>query len=227
MSGEVQGPGKADHAVEDKQAGQQQFEQEEAELVCVEVLKVFDFVFQQEEREDICVNIPASAGPLPDRATVQCTVVDVQCVEMPPRQFFPPPREGFANVTLLFTVKLQFQIIAPDGRVVFTFQHTFTFMKTVTLCAPKGTEVQCEVVNQFCGPTAITPLCQICTELVLCVIIQSKARVKLLIPAFGFCQPRPGMVLPKPVVECPPPDLFPPQCPPFDEVFGTTSRQEQ
>lgn len=193
---------------------------DEAELVCLEVLKVYDFVFQQEDRDDICVPIPAAAGPIPPGATVECEILSVECVEMTPRLFFPPPQEGFANITLLFTVTLQIRLLRADGTEFFVFQRVITFMKTVTMCAPEGTEIQCEIGGQFCGPAAITAAGQVCLEVVLCALIQAKARVKLLIPAFGFCQPRPAMVLPKPVVTCPPEPLFPPQCPLPEELFS-------
>ena len=55
---------------------------------------------------------------------------------------------------------------------------------------------------------------QVCCEVDLCLLIQSKALVKLLVPAYGFCVPAPCVTLPKPPLVCPPENLFPPQCVP-------------
>jgi hypothetical protein len=54
---------------------------------------------------------------------------------------------------------------------------------------------------------------QVCCPVNLCLLIQSTALVKLLVPTYGFCVPAPCVVSPSPPFPCPPSPLYPPQCP--------------
>ncbi len=99
------------------------------------------------------------------------------------------------------------------------FWRTFSFTKTVTLCSPEGTETQCEIPSYSCGPCVLTQDHKVCCTFILCILVQAKAEVKLLVPAYGFCVPAECVEVSPEFPECPPENLFPPQCLP--PVAGT------
>lgn len=182
------------------------------EIVCIETTKVYDFCYQVERRDNVCFPLPPSCKPLAG-ATVACTVTDVQCVEVPPR--VPITTPGFFNVTLLITVTATIEIYNPGSTTpTCDFSVTFSFTKTVTLCAPDGTVVDCTVPSYSCGPCILTPAGQVCCTFFLCVMIETNATVKLLIPAYGFCVPAECVQFSPEFPECPPTNFFPPQCTP-------------
>jgi len=178
------------------------------EIACIQTTKVYDFCFQQESREDVCFPIPTDlTNPPVPGATITCTVDNVTCTVL---SVTPSGVDGFANVTLLITVSITFSWTNPDNTTG-SFTDTFSFTKTVTLCAPDGTNVTCEIAASRCGPSYLLNN-QICTQIDLCILIESLALVKLLVPAYGFCTPSECVVLPKPPLACPPSPLYPPQC---------------
>ncbi|QIA26439.1 hypothetical protein DYI95_001825 [Thermaerobacter sp. PB12/4term] len=183
---------------------------EPTEIVCIETVKVYDFCFQTDRRENVCFPIPAAFQGILPSDLVTCEIVQVTCQEVSRQE--DPNNPGFADVTLLVTVTMQFTIRRNDN-VVAQFEDSFGFLKTVLLCAPEGTVIQCESAGSRCGPCVIING-QVCCEVDLCLLIQSKALVKLLVPAYGFCVPAPCVTLPKPPLVCPPENLFPPQCVP-------------
>jgi hypothetical protein len=181
------------------------------EIVCIEVTKVYDFCFQSESRENICFPIPASCGTVPPGTTATGTVTSVTCST---QSISPiPSQPGFANVTLLITVTESLTLTAPDGTTLCTFSGQFFFLKTVTLCAPTGVSVTCSAPASAVGPCVIIGS-EVCCTVNICLLIQSAALVKLLVPSYGFCVPAPCVVAPSPPFPCPPSPLFPPQCAP-------------
>ncbi len=180
------------------------------EIVCIETTKVYDFCFQVERRDNVCFALPESCNPDPG-ATVVCTVTNVTCTEVPPR--VPLTTPGFFNVTLLITVSANIKIYNPSATTpTCDFDVTFSFTKTVTLCAPDGTDVDCTVPAYSCGPCILTPADQVCCTFLLCVLVETEAIVKLLVPAYGFCVPAECVQVSPEFPECPPTGLFPPQC---------------
>jgi len=124
----------------------------------------------------------------------------------------PPDAQGRSNVSFAFIVTVRVKI-TKDSTVIFDKTKDLGFTKTVVLCAPAGTFTECKVVSTACGPCIIVGN-QVCCTYELCIIFQSLAVVKLLVPTFGFCVPKEcEQVSPAPPFVCPP-DLFPPQCPP-------------
>lgn len=181
------------------------------EIVCIETTKVYDFCFQVERRDNVCFALPECCHPAAG-ATVYCTINTVTCTEVSRTPLTIP---GFFNVTVLLTVAATITIFNPGATTpTCDFDVSFSFTKTVTLCAPDGTTVDCKVPSFSCGPCILTPSNQVCCTFVLCVLIETEAEVKLLVPAYGFCVPAECVEVSPEFPECPPTDLFPPQCAP-------------
>jgi len=187
---------------------------EPTEIVCIETLKVYDFCFQNDTIENACFAIPAACmPPVSSAVTVVCSITDIDTVVVARTPLPPPAPTGFARITIRIIITLTFQLIKPDGSTLCRFTAQFPFVKTVALCAPVGTDVAVEVRASRCGPCFILGGTQVCCEIDLCLLIQSRAVVKLLVPAYGFCVPAECVELPKTPLPCPPEPLFPPQCP--------------
>lgn len=185
---------------------------------CIEVPKVYDFCFQRERRESVCFNLCPGCRP-PVGSTVRCTILFgpptnplTFCREVSRTQ---PDKRGFSNVTVAVQVTARIEILDPQGKVIpqcTIAQATFPFTKTVTLCAPVGTEIICTIADAAC--TCVLFADQVCCSFDLCLIFQSVAVVKLLVLSLGFCEPvECAEIQPVPPVVCPPVPLFPPQCP--------------
>ncbi|MDI3270354.1 MAG: hypothetical protein QJR00_06585 [Bacillota bacterium] len=179
------------------------------EIVCIETLKVYDFCMQTDTRDNLAYSIPTTCGTIPAGSTATCQVGDVSCQEVS-RQ--PSSVSGLWDVTLLINAPIWFKITDSNGNVVCRFQEWVRWVKTTTLCAPDGTEVVCHAASSQCGPAILTDT-QVLTALSICLLIQSRAMVKLLVPSYGFCAPSECAVLPTPPVSCPP-ELYPTQCTP-------------
>lgn len=182
------------------------------EIVCIEVRKVYDFCFQTESFDTVCTDLPEQCEWRQGQAaSAECFVKDVDCREIQRT----PIADGLANVTLVVRVKRIIKVFDNEGNLICRFENTLNRVKTVTLCAPEGTKIDCEATSISCGPCFISDD-QVCCALSLCLLIQSTAKVKLLVPSFGFCVPSECVTAPTPPVECPPEFLFPPQCEPVD-----------
>lgn len=179
------------------------------EVVCIETTKVYDFCFSTQTQDMVTIPIPATCGVPPVGSTVTATVSGVDCTVI---SITPIAGSGgFANVALLVEVTLALTLLSPTGTTLCTFTGAFSFMRTVTLCAPSGVTVQCETPATAIGPTVIVGTTVLVT-VSLCLLIESVATVKLLVPSYGFCVPAPCVVSPSPPFVCPPSPLFPPQC---------------
>jgi hypothetical protein len=174
---------------------------------CIQVTKVYDFCFSTETRDNLCFPIPASCGTLPSGTTCTVSVTSVSCTTVSST----PVANGFANVTLLVTVDLSISLFAPSGATICTFTGTFSFFKTIVLCAPDGTTITCQAPSNAVGTCVIIGN-DVCSIVTICLLIQSVATVNLLVPTFGFCTPAPCVVAPSPPFACPPSPLYPPQC---------------
>lgn len=171
------------------------------EIVCIAVPKVYDFCFQQETGLTNCVSF---TGTIPTSAT--CTITSVTCTAGTP---VPTGIDGFSTVSIVVAVQYT---ITYDTTVSPT--QTFIFTKTVTMCAPTGTTADCTMTSVTCGPCTVVPTgtltFNICCGFNICLIVETTADVKLLVPAYGFCTPAPCRTGGFP--PCPPFPLFPPQC---------------
>lgn len=120
------------------------------------------------------------------------------------------------RVKVLIKGTLTVQLLNDMGQVVCTSKPIpFAVTQNFLLCAPEGTELDCEVFAD-CEATLITSndLTLLEISVMLCVDIQMEADVKLEIEA-KFCTPREEIA--EPIALCPT-NEFPPQCP---EVFPT------
>lgn len=203
------------------------------EIDCLVVEKVFDQCF----KEDIIYRsfaIPTGVGSpcenvdlaRVDRVTCQvlsaeCAVVDVSA----------PIQDNTRIVTVRQDAELQIELWDDDPPVpvlLCTFTESITdFFNQVLLYVPPpgvlfgpagGPFVFCEVVNYTCFGIPETvppgdPVSNVIITVKLCKVIEVTAFVKLLVPVYGFCVPRPCEAAPQQIeIECPPIDsLFPPQ----------------
>ncbi|MEW6182377.1 MAG: hypothetical protein AB1500_04260 [Bacillota bacterium] len=184
------------------------------EVVCIETFKVYDFCYQVDSREQ-CFTLPerCEAFPFPPGSVAECEIAGTPtCFET---SRTAPDENGRADITFAASSTIRIIIRDPNGTVLCEFNKTINFTKTVVLCAPEGTVTDCAVVDAACHCVLIGE--QVCCSVDLCILIQSRAVVKLLVPSFGFCVPAPcEEVSPAPPVVCPP-VLFPPQCTPVKE----------
>jgi hypothetical protein len=178
------------------------------EIDCIEVNKVFDFCFNS-NTQDVNFPIPSSCGTVPAGSTAEASITSVDCKT---HSVTPIANSGgFAHVTIIVTVTVSITITAPDGTTLCTFSGTYSFHETVTLCAPDGVTVTCNSPNGAILLSVIMPD-EVRSTVAVCLLIQSMALVKIMVPTYGYCIPSECEVLPFPPFDCPPASLFPPQC---------------
>ncbi|MBX5477309.1 MAG: hypothetical protein IRZ18_09345 [Clostridia bacterium] len=178
------------------------------EIVCIETRKVYDFCFQTDRLNNLIIPLPDNCPPGGISADVLTGEATCQVTAFQPVD----GTSGLANVSLIVIIPAIVQVVNAQGTILCQFETTITFTKTVTLCAPEGTSVDCRMVA---GNEAVVLVGRnVHLSLTICLLIESTAQVKLLVPSFGFCVPSECVTLPSPPVECPPENLFPPQCTP-------------
>lgn len=201
---------------------------------CIRVEQVFDFGFKPISFTD-CFEIRRGQCPpgIPAGSTATCRVRTAECELV---QVGPPDAQGIRTVTVRITVEKEISVFDPSGALLCTIPVTSVIHETTSLFAPEGTEIQCEVTAD-CGPCEVTPVEQnlhnggngeplpgaaeglqsqtrtviaiICCQQGVCLLLESKAFVKLCVPAEP-CEPRP---LVQALPPCPPPPLPPPPFP--------------
>ncbi len=184
---------------------------------CIEVFKVFDQC-AGEELLGRCVRAADFCTvPIPDDATISCTVVPntARCFFIGFGDFNPP---FFRPVLVQNQVDIEVTITDAAGTVICgPFVITLEGIFQAQMWAPPGTLVQCQViaVGDCTCDLATDPITGdqlICCRLKVCKEIQIKALVKLLVPSYGFCELDPCVPVPQPFFPCPPEQpLFPPQ----------------
>ncbi len=203
------------------------------EIDCMVVEKVFDQCF----KEDVIIRsfaIPTGLGSPCENVDltrvdrVECAVISAECFVV---DVSPPISDNIRIVTvrqeIQITISLYDDSFTPPV-LLCSFTETITdFFNQVQLYVPPsgvlfgpggGPFVFCEVVNFtcYCSPETVPPgdpvTSVICTVKV-CKVIEVTAFVKLLVPVYGYCIPRPCEAAPQQIeIECPPVDtLFPPQ----------------
>ncbi len=195
------------------------------EIVCIDVCKVYDMCSQIEPI------LATFTKRVPQGATrVECEIVPTPtescrpffdknnnnnnnthvfstCEEVPNSR--RPLEDGLAAVTVLVNAVIRLTFFNSQGTVIDEeFVNLEAVIKQVVLCAPEGTEIICHVVDGSCSCVIIN--CDVRCTINLCVIIQSEAKVKLMVPSYGFCTPLPCEAPPPPPPGCILP--FPPQC---------------
>lgn len=151
------------------------------EVVCIAVDKVFDFCFQ----EQVCTRtVPVS---LPMNTPVGCTLqpanATCQVVGEP-----KPLDGGLAQVTLQITVPATVQIGTQAPMPV-----NFVCFRSLQLNMPPGSTIDCDVSGScFCALVDANGdefSDELFCQANLCIVLETTARVKLLVPALGLCTP--------------------------------------
>lgn len=184
------------------------------QIECIVVDKVYDSCFQRESLplEKICVMVdtdsfaPGEIVPcILDNAAISCTEIERT-----------PLGNGFFEVVLAFNIN-NLMIQNPNNpQEILPFEVT-PFIKTLTLCCPEGTYVDCSestIIRCICIVKSITPVeggfgfqVIIVCQIAVCLVFKCISRVQLLVPSYGFCVPAPCIALPG---VCPP--ALPAQC---------------
>lgn len=182
------------------------------ELTCILALKVFDWCVKPISETD-CFAIPAACNPpVPATATATCQIVSLTASIVAQT----PGPDNIHTVTA--RVDKSKQITIRDGGVVLcTFTVNATSFHTTSLYAPPGTTKQVEVTGE-CGPCQISQDGRtVCCEETICLQFESKAPIKICVPA-ELCVPRvctqsqppcPPTPPPQAVVLCPTPSPTP------------------
>lgn len=202
---------------------------------CILTEKVFDQCF----KEDVIVRsftVPTGPGQacagvdLAQVDRVDCQVVSATCQVINVGPPLPPPAPPFNRiVTVQQDIVIEVCLVdeTPLGDVVLCcFTETVTEFNSVVLYVPEpgalfgpagGPFVFCEIVGSLCycnlalSPIGVPVGNVICT-IKVCKVIEVTAFVKLLVPTYGYCVPRPCLAAPQEEeLICPPEDLFPPQ----------------
>jgi hypothetical protein len=177
-------------------------------IECIVVEKVYDSCFQVDQRtRDIIVTTDAAGsfptGPFAVGDIVECGLtegLDISCTEI---SRTPTTEPGFYTVSLVISVPVT---LTNPNAVTETVDTVFTFTKAVTLCAPEGTQINCEesslllcscVITSVDEGVSITVTC----DIQICVVLKSTLVVQLLVPSYGFCIPAPCVTIPG---VCPP-----------------------
>lgn len=195
------------------------------EIVVIEARKVFDFCFQEDLIER-CFFVPGLSN---GAVVTQCEIVEVDCQEIMDREPIAD-HDGLALVSIQVVLTLSITIVPAPHAMPITVTRQIAFPKRVVLCAPTGTEVRCDVRGTcICtiqpqvvppvppvppGPPVAEP--NICCTIQLCIVVQSTADVKVLVPSFGIVMPQECRTAAAAFGGCPP--LPPDICPPIGNV---------
>ncbi len=185
-----------------------------AEIACIGTKKVYDFCIQTITTQ-VCFAIPTEQE-IGRAAPITCEIFGNKCTLRSRRQLPPVPGlnlAGFARLAFDVCFQLQIAIRLKNGFDV-TVVTERCIKREAAIYAPVGTTVVCNVIQQTCDPCRFSRIVdnvptEVCCDIALCLEIQPSARVKLLVPSYGFC-------IPSECVEfgglpCPPGPLFPPQ----------------
>ncbi|TCK04344.1 UNVERIFIED_ORG: hypothetical protein BDK47_10820 [Anoxybacillus amylolyticus] len=196
----------------------QQFDPE-----CIQVCKVYDWTTHVVQlAQDITFTFPAGSLDGVTVSQVNCSITLLECAEDAPRRDIECTVGNqivtLQAVTLSKVIQVVLEVTGTNATgaqvTVVSNPALITTSEEVILCAPEGTTVCCNAVqNTFntCRVGAFTQSgnsitanisIRICQSIVVTfeVILEVAAR---------FCQPRPEIICEE---ECPV-DVFPPQCP--------------
>lgn len=162
------------------------------EIVCIKTKKVFDFCFQQDLVERV---FPVTEPGVPSNVDgiIECNVTQTRCTELGRNEV--PDKPGFYAVSLQVSVNCAFTVATSNGGQE-TFARTFTLPKTVVLCTPAGTHLECDV-SAVCTCTLESQQrpagfsTDIVSSLQLWLVVTSYAEVAMLVPSYGLCTPAP------------------------------------
>jgi hypothetical protein len=196
----------------------------QAETICIRTTKVYDWCFKNGTTTFVITDLtfPVDTSTV---AGVECSISDIACAEIDRNQ----SGGGIAVVTLRKQATFDLTFVDANGvpvpviigGVEFTTQsRTRFFDEFVQVCAPVGTDVNCEITDVGCRSTLTTVngTPAVSVEIFVCQSIQVEADVKVCIDINDFCVPDICEQVPKPFA-CPPTEFFPPQCSPADPRY--------
>ncbi len=199
-------------------------------IECIVVDKVYDSCFQIEDRSQTTI-VTEFFNMVEVGDVVPCALTEGEEISCEEISKTPINDTGFFTITVLIRVPLT--LTNPEDPTE-QVERVFLFPKTVTLCCPEGTEIDCSEstllfcqcvvtdvipldnqvpedmqVQQVTPVTPVTPLAEVMLQcdLQLCIVLKCLSRVQLLVPSYGFCVPAPCITLPG---VCPP--VPPAQC---------------
>jgi hypothetical protein len=212
------------------------------EMDCLLVEKVFDQCFTEDVITRQFAVPTGVGGPccnvdLTRVNRVDCSILNAECVVV---DVSPPINGNMRIITVRQDVEIKIELwhdpLVQGGagggyykpKLLCTFTETITdFYNQLQLYVPPpgvmfgpsgGPFVFCEIVNStcYCSPLTVPqgePIDQVICTVKVCKILEVTAFVKLLVPLYGYCIPRPCEAAPQQIeIECPPVDsLFPPQ----------------
>jgi hypothetical protein len=182
-------------------------------IECIVVDKVYDSCFQIDERtREIETDSEEFGTGLEVGDVVECKLNGEISCNVISRT---PVADGFFTLVLSITVPILLTNPEAASGEEDEIERTFTFSKTITLCAPEGVNIDCsESTLLSCNCVVIDVeedeeeiVYDISCDIQVCLVIKSILRVQLLVPSYGFCVPAPCVTLPG---VCPP--LPPDQC---------------
>lgn len=158
------------------------------EVICIEVNKVFDFCFQEEHIERT-FNVPKD---VPSDVVVECKILEdeIVCREVGERHRVDHKHDR-ELVCLAIEVPVRLTLVDKHNPnfVISVLRERVVFLKQAVLCAPRGTNVECEVTGNCC--------CffdkhskQISCVFDFCVLLKTVALVRVLVPTLGMCVPK-------------------------------------
>ena len=168
---------------------------------CILALKVFDWCVKPISETD-CFPIPAQCNPpVPATATAECRIVNLTA------RIVTQTRGPGDIHTVVARVDKEKEITIRDGTTVLcVFRVTAVSFHSTTLFAPPGTTKQVEVTGE-CGACQISQDgLTVCCEETICLQFESKAPVKLCVPA-ELCIPRVCTQAQPPCPPTPPPQV--------------------
>lgn len=170
------------------------------EIVCIAVDKVFDYCFDE---TTVTRCVPFEGQRLGTPVTCVLRTHEVTCRIAGDPEYTDG---GMANVNVVVTVPATIRV----GEC-HEFAMTFPVFRSLQLCIPEGTHLGCEVSGTcFCDlidTNADERSDELCCVANLCVVLHTTARVRLLVPSYGFCAPGPSRDAP-----CPRPHGYPSGC---------------
>lgn len=149
------------------------------EIICIEVKKICDFCFQEHR-----VERTFEAGSSSHHKKFHCKIDEenIVCREVERRD-----HHGHKGKVLV-CLAIEVPVILGSGKEKMI--RRVVFLKQAVLCAPEGTEIECKVTGNCCCFHDTTSHLINCV-FDFCVVIQSKVTVRVLIPTFGECMPKP------------------------------------
>lgn len=163
-------------------------------VICIEAKQICDFCFQEHHIERTFTGTPGQGLS----AMCQIDEDNIVCREVSRREV--DSKKDEVLVCLAIEVPVTIMIFNNQGAPVQTITDRVVFLKQAILCAPAGTNIDCQVTGECCcfvDPTTGLVTC----AFDFCVVIQSAVVVRVLVPILGFCKPK---VCRTAVAGCPP-----------------------